>query len=117
VTQLRDALEADKQKLLTEQLQLTTEVQAVREQLDSAESLNQIYEAKISEQQSHIDALLDECEQVHVQADKTWTAFLVPISFYFLRFFPLIYLYGSMRLLKMPTHQLFMPLSPVPFVR
>jgi len=64
VTRSRDALEAEKQKLSTEQLELTTEVQALHEQLASAESLNQLHEAKISEQQSQIDALLDECKQV-----------------------------------------------------
>jgi len=79
----RDALEVERQKLLSEQQQLTTEVGSIREQLHSAESLNQLYETKIGEQQSHIDALLDECKQVGVSAllqlaslTTTWTVLI-----------------------------------------
>ena len=64
VTQSRDALEEEKENLLAEQLELTAELEALHEQLSSAESLNQLYEAKIGEQQSQIDSLTEECKQV-----------------------------------------------------
>ena len=70
VTRTRDALLAEKQNLLTQQLDLTTSVHALQDQLSSAETLKQLYETKISEQQSHVDTLLDQCTQVSM-----WTCF------------------------------------------
>ena len=64
VTVLRDSIEVEKQKLLTEQLRLTAEIQTLQERIDNVESLNRSHEAKISEQQNRIDELLAEGKQV-----------------------------------------------------
>jgi len=65
VTESRSSLEADNERLMSAELQLTADLHALQQRLDSAESLNEEQEAKIIEQQRDIDTLVIQCRQVN----------------------------------------------------